>query len=112
MAELKLPTENLYAYGRIIQLNDTEQLLQRDLLVWNGAQTDKYHILKEGDRLDLLAYQYWNKVVENSSKYWWVIADVNGIQNPLELSEYVGMQLVIPDIEKVILQIASQSNNL
>lgn len=61
-------------------------------------RTDTIHVVKDGDRLDLLAYQYLR-----DPNMWWVIAEYNRIfwfQN-IE----VGMRLRIPSYETFYLEL-------
>lgn len=51
--------------------------------------TDVFHVMAEGERLDLLAYRYYA-----DPALWWVIADANDIKNPLRVA--VGKRLRIP----------------
>jgi len=92
---------NLYSTGRIIVFNTGERMLVRDQVIIEGNEQDKYHTVTAFDRIDLLAYKYYEKSVEDSSKYWWIIADANNITNPLDLSEYVGKQILIPDFARI-----------
>lgn len=50
---------------------------------------DKFHIIKEGERLDTIAYLYYG-----DSKKWFIIADSNDIINPFLLEP--GESLLIP----------------
>lgn len=50
---------------------------------------DRFHKVEAGDRLDLLAARYLG-----DAKLWWLIADANGIGNPMELE--VGRTLRVP----------------
>ena len=95
---IKVRENNLYINGRIIEFPNGEQLLLRDLLIIKGEQGDEFHTVVNGDRLDVLASRRYRKFVEDASKYWWVIADANSIQNPLDLSEFIGTQILIPNI--------------
>ena len=51
------------------------------------------HTVQEGDTLDSLTYQYALKN-NTKTKYWWKIAEINGILWPLDLD--AGTPLVIP----------------
>ncbi len=95
---------NLYRTGAIIQL-DTDYLLYRDKLEYVATEEDAYHTFKEGDELDKIAYDRYNSKVGDASKYWWIIADVNSIDNPLDVESLIGSELLIPDILKVLLQL-------
>lgn len=100
-----LRENNLYQNGEVIQFDNGEQLLLRPLVVIEGTLTDEYHIVKNNDRLDLLAYRYYKDEVADASKYWWVIADANIIENPLDLTGWVGKEILIPNITKALLRI-------
>lgn len=83
------PFSNGYRYK-----ND-EGLIYRDAIKYNPGRYDKTHLVKGGDRIDVLAGQYYG-----DSKYWWVIYDTNeGIENPFELE--VGTLLIIPNLDIV-----------
>ena len=102
MAELN--QNNVYANGTILEFTDGEQLLNREPIeVDVNAVDNSYHVVTQYDRIDILAYNYYKDSVEDSSKYWWIIADANNITNPLDLSDLVGTRIVIPDIIKVLL---------
>lgn len=51
------------------------------------------HEVKIGDDLDLLAYLYAGENADKA-KFWWLIADVNGILWPLDIEP--GTELMIP----------------
>lgn len=67
---------------------------------------DIWTVVYESDRLDLLAYKYYNDV-----RYWWVIAEANGLGN--------GSMVVNPDtrlripknIDKIISDYESLNSN-
>lgn len=104
MAELR--TNNPYANGIIEEYENGDQSLIRELITFDIDSIDnEYHIVTYEDRLDLLAFRFYRRKVQDASKYWWVIADSNNISNPLDLSELVGTRIVIPDIAKILLQI-------
>lgn len=102
---LELEENNLYASGYLLVMEGDERQLLRDPLVWIGSLEDSYHTLTDRDRLDTLAWEYYNQFVSDASKYWWVIADANNILNPLDLADLVGKQLLIPNILNVRLSL-------
>jgi len=51
------------------------------------------HTVREGDMLDSVAYRYAGEDAYKT-KYWWKIADVNGILWPLDIES--GTRLMIP----------------
>jgi hypothetical protein len=48
--------------------------------------------------LDDIAYRFYKDVDPYADKWYWVIADANDIENPLDLSAYVGKDILIPDL--------------
>lgn len=102
--DLEIPENNLYVNGSIVDFGD-EQILQREKLVIIGTELDTYHTVKDEDRLDLIANKRYSGKVPDASKYWWVIADANNIQNPLDLSDLVGSEILIPDILTIKLEL-------
>lgn len=101
--DVELRENNLYRNGTHYVFSGGEELLIRPKLSLIGDIRDQYHIVKKGDRIDLIAYKYYSKRVEDSSKFWWVIADANDIQNPLDIEQYVGKQILIPNISNLLL---------
>jgi len=103
--EIELRDNNLFVNGWLLDFGGDEQILIRDNLVIRPRNEDRYHIVVDEDRLDVLAWKYYSNVVEDSSKYWWVIADANDIFNPLDLRDFVGKEILIPDLPRVRLQV-------
>ncbi len=101
MLELpELPDNNLYVNGRVIDYSDVEAELERIPVDYKPTEKDAYHTVVQGDSLDRIAYDRYKGIVPDPSKYWWVIADANleVIDNPLDISDLIGTDLVIPDI--------------
>lgn len=103
--ELELRGNNLFRNGFIVEFANGEQLLLRDKLEWSGSIEDEYYTLKQWDRLDTLAYKKYSDFVEDASKYWWVIADANNITNPLILKDFIGKEILIPNILNVLMKL-------
>ncbi|MDH7601908.1 MAG: hypothetical protein QHI38_07145 [Armatimonadota bacterium] len=59
---------------------------------------DTFHMVVEGDRIDLIAYRYLGR-----AELWWVICDYNEIFFPLGLEP--GTVLRIPAIERVLIHL-------
>lgn len=99
MADVIVSSTSLYQNGTIINYSDGRQKLVRDKIVYTGTLNDTYHLVTQNDTLDGLADKYYADVVpdRDASKLWWVIADVNNIINPLDISSYIGTRLLIPD---------------
>jgi len=102
---LELRDNNLYATGRIIEFSDGEALLTREPLKVIGNELDKYHTVTAFDRIDVLAWKYYKNFISDASKYWWVIADANYIINPLDLSDFIGKEILIPDLARIRLEL-------
>lgn len=104
--ELILKSSSLYRNAVVAVFDDTDEgLLIRDPLNLKGEQQDMYHKVVELDRIDLLAYKYYGSRIKDASKYWWIIADANNIENPLDLRAFVNKQILIPNILNVMLKI-------
>lgn len=87
----KLRRDNPYAKGVIIKYKDDTLALFRGKLIYVESPQDKYHIISDNERLDTIAYLYYQ-----NSKLWWVLADTNKIFDPLLLT--VGQTILIPNI--------------
>lgn len=103
IASVRLSPSNPYRNGVIFVYQDGEQELSRVIAVWAGAENDKYHNVKKGEELDFIAWKNYKDILEKPEWYWWAIADANEIENPLDLSEFIGKDLVIPDIQIFLL---------
>lgn len=102
---LKLPDNNLYQKGIVVTFADGSQLLQREELVYGATMKDTYHTVVEGNTLDGLAEKFYSNFVNDPSKYWFLIADVNNIQNPLDIDYLLGITILIPNIFNAKLQL-------
>jgi len=100
---LELRQNNLFVNGATVSFDNGEGLLLREQLSIPPHPKDIYHTVVEGDRLDLIAWHYYEETIADSSKYWWVIADRNPtlIINPLDLTPLIGTEIIIPPIEEV-----------
>lgn len=105
MTNLVLPDTNLYLNGQVSVFSDGAEILERDLVKYGASLADRYHIVKYEDTLDKLANFYYKAQINDASKLWWVIADVNFVQNPLDISGYVGQTILIPNIFKFRLKL-------
>jgi len=63
-------------------------------------ESDMFHVVTDADcrRIDLIAWKYYRDV-----RLWWVIAEVNNINNPLEIP--AGTTLRIPSYERVQMRV-------
>lgn len=98
---ITVSANNLYANGRIFEFENGEILLVRDKVRYTGGVDDEWETLRSGDRLELIAWRYYKDKVSNPERLWWIIADVNNVFNPFDLSAHVGNDLLIPNYERL-----------
>jgi hypothetical protein len=103
MATLELKKYDLYGNGTVENFVNGEQYLIRDLIIYEGNEEDRFHTVMETDTVTYLAWLYYKDMIDNAPKYWWVIADANELENPMDLGEYIGRELLIPDINRFLL---------
>jgi hypothetical protein len=82
----------------IYQDGDVQFYGARQRLDATPQPDDRFHLVTDGDRVDLLAYRYFG-----DPTLWWIICDVNDIGFPLDLP--VGITLRIPSLERVMLDV-------
>ena len=105
---IKLRESNPYRNGEIQVFPNGDQELVRKKIIWNGGENDRYYTVRDTDTLDKIAWSQYKDIVDKPEWYYWVIADANEIENPLDLSDYIGDEIVIPDIQLFLL--TSESN--
>lgn len=98
---IELQSNNLYSTGKIIVFNDGSKILVREKLKLEQFVSYQIHIVKQNDELTNLAHNYYKDKVEDASKYWWLIADVNDIFDPFRLDLYIGKKIAIPNVIEV-----------
>ncbi|MAX80394.1 MAG: hypothetical protein CL843_09480 [Crocinitomicaceae bacterium] len=101
---VKVRQHELYYDAELIQLPDGEFILERVPIEYENSINDRYHSVKIEDSLDHISWSYYKELVDKSEYYWWVIAEVNDIENPFDLTDYIGQKILIPDILKIIIQ--------
>jgi len=67
------------------------------------TENEEYHPVTASDTLRGLALHYYNDKIQDAQNWWHIIADLNSIPNPKDLTEWVGKRLLIPDIDRVLL---------
>ena len=102
MPDISFLKSDLYYKGRVVVDGQGELILERAPFTYVPSVNDETHVVVEGDRLDLIAYRYYKELIVEADKYYWLIADANDILNPLDLSSYIGREIVIPDILNII----------
>lgn len=93
---IELSESNPYANGFIIT-DSTGEMLERTPIAYAGNRLDEYYTVKIGEMLEAIAWRMYQRFVPDAERYWVILADVNGIENPLDLSDWVGKDLLIPD---------------
>jgi hypothetical protein len=90
---------DLYANGRLLQVEIGEIMLVRDKIDYSESMGDSEVVVTADTELTYLASKYYGAFVAFADRLWWIIADANPvILNPLDLSDCVGLILKIPDI--------------
>jgi hypothetical protein len=105
---LKLRESNPYSDGSLELYSSGLSELNRSELEWAGEETDRYHTVRITDDLDYISHEYYKGIVDKPEWYWWVIADVNKIEYPLDISELAGQKIIIPDIQLYLLRSESK----
>lgn len=95
---LQLRQNNPYSVGSIFQFPEGDVLLDRVPLTYVPSSTDRYYTVEQGESLWSIAGR---ADVFGQSKYWWIIADVNDIDNGFNLG--VGTTLIIPTLSNALL---------
>ena len=102
---MELKNENLFQTGQIEQFSDGSEILTREQLKYVATGKEKLHIVKQGETIRGLAFLYYKNMSSEPQNWWWLIADVNRIENPLFLSEIIGLTITIPDLYQAKLSI-------
>ena len=98
ITEIELSDYNPYQNAQIVVVEDDIMEMEFPDYAYQKSENDVYYTPLRGEKLTDIAYKYWDEIVPNAGKYWWVIAYANDIVNPLDESEYVGKEVLIPDI--------------
>lgn len=103
---INLRKDNPYSSGSILVFPNGSKALTRENLVYRPNIKDELHVLTQFDTLANLAFTKYK-----SSKYWWIISDINKIPNPFIMEDaqgnsLIGTAIVLPDFS------ALQANQL
>ena len=79
------------ATGFYINYPEGDTSLEREKISFKIGIDDKIHTLIEDDTITELANRYYG-----DPQLWYIIADVNDIENPLELETGIGLQIPSP----------------
>jgi nucleoid-associated protein YgaU len=80
-----------YKKAKIFSFSEGDFNLVRTPYHHIPSSEDKVYQVIEGDRLDTLAFKFYN-----NSRLWYILADTNNIINPFELE--IGQSLIIPHL--------------
>lgn len=94
MANIRLRINNPFTIGVKTTFEDGTESLDRPRLVHVPSIKDKFHTITDYDDLQSISFKHWG-----DSKYWWVLRDVNNLDDIFTLD--VGNSLVIPDLDKI-----------
>lgn len=90
---------DLYFNGKIIVFTNGQSILQREKINYSSSEPDLYHSVIEGETLTAIAWKHYQKFTtkNRAMRYWKYIADVNNIMNPLDITDLVGSDIIIPN---------------
>lgn len=94
--ELELRTNNPYSIGEILTLGD-EISLERTPYIHIKSPLDREYQTIGIQKLSDIAFEAWG-----SSKDWWILFDVNDIDDPFNIPP--GTIILVPDLDTVTLQ--------
>lgn len=97
---VRISKESRHRSSYVVQeVDGTRYLSTPKPPVFEDREDDIIHVIKETDRLDLLAYRYYG-----NAAWWWVIAEKNNIMFPLAMPD-AGVRIKIPSYEYVIMEV-------
>lgn len=86
-------TTPIYSKGYIVDYDEGDFSLQRSTVKHIDDIEDKAYTIIEGDELTSISFRFYGVPT-----YWYIIADVNNILNPFDLT--VGDNIIIPNLNK------------
>lgn len=107
---LDITPENLYSTGYTLMEEDGTEVLERTPLSIKPSWEDRWYIVQNEDELDDLAHRFYGDIALNADKYWWLIAEANGIANPLDISSMAGYYMLIPNFQRMKVLIQAVQN--
>lgn len=90
--------DNPFVTGFLVSYLEGDMSLERVPIEYVPSPNDRLHPITNWDTLSDLSFDYWG-----TSKLWWVIADVNKIHDPFNLTP--NTNLIIPDIDPILAQL-------
>lgn len=91
---MEINQDNPFVTGFVFQYLEGDFSLERAKLKYIPSENDKLHQVTEWDNLSDLSFDNYG-----SSKWWWVIADINNVFDPFNLSSHIN--LIIPDLTPI-----------
>lgn len=85
--------KNLYSAGYVVNYPEGDISLERVKIIHIEDIDDKAYTIREGDTLSYISFKFYGNPL-----YWYLIADVNEIDNPFDLE--IGLNLIIPNINR------------
>jgi hypothetical protein len=98
---MAISSNNLYSGGYIYTFPDSTSVMVRNVFEYTAKDNDNIYTIREGDTLWQLAWWSYKRFRRDASKLWWILADVNNIENPLDISSLVGTQIVVPTLKNL-----------
>jgi nucleoid-associated protein YgaU len=95
---IRLHESNLYAGGSLIIFEDGRRILETKERETTKNLKFQTHLVVAGDELTVLADKYYGSLVTKAKNYWHIIADANNFEKPWQISEFIGTEIIIPDI--------------
>ena len=96
-----ISVSDVYFSGAVTAIskgNSVEVVISRDILDIKPRSGDIIYKIRSNDRLDRIAQEHYGQVTSDAYRYWYLIADANGIATPFDLSDYVGKDIFIPNL--------------
>lgn len=87
-----------FSTGKIQEFDDGTQELDLGDFVVQKTQQDQFVTPKTDERLDTIAFRSYRDLVPDGDKYYWVICVANDIEMALDEEEFVGKEIIVPNI--------------
>lgn len=107
---LSLREYDIFQNGEIVSFPNGEKELTRGFITYIENIEDKYHQVVKGETLTQIAYAEYIGIVERPQFYYWVIAEANGVDNPLDVDYLVGQSILIPSLDEYKRQYNNKEN--
>lgn len=85
--------------GWVFDYPDGTRDIVPSLINYEITSADRFHLVQPGDTLKALSYKYYADQRQNAAEYWHYIYKANDMDNPFDLSVFIGGNIIIPDID-------------